>query len=147
MGGVGSGSKPREYPAEIVQLICGMYQDGKTVAEIRAVAPKGYRIQTILERYLPERRPAAKRNQAGTANHMWKGSAAGYQAAHLRLGRAADHRCVDCDNPARHWSYQHDCPEEIRGRHRSPYCLHPEHYAPRCVPCHRAYDRIGGDAK
>lgn len=41
MGGVGSGRKPREYPAEIIDLVCGMYRDGMTVAEIRKAAPKG----------------------------------------------------------------------------------------------------------
>ena len=42
MGGIGSGGKPRVYPQEIVDLICGMYRDGMTVAEIRQQAPRGY---------------------------------------------------------------------------------------------------------
>ena len=143
MGGKGSGRTPREYPAEIVNLVCGMYRDGMTVAEIRKAAPKGYRVQTILERYLPERRPAVKRDQRGAANDTWRGSDAGYKAVHLRLGRAADHECVDCGAPAAEWSSIHGCPAERR--ERSPYCHHPNHYAPRCRKCHRAYDRKEGD--
>lgn len=146
-----SGRKPREYPPDVVELICSMYRNGMTVAEIRAAAPRGYRVQTILERYLPERRPAAKRNQDGAANHMWKGSDAGYQAAHLRLaqlnGKARDHQCADCEKQAADWSYEGGCPDEQRSPVGSPpYCIHPDHYRPRCRPCHRAHDRIGGDA-
>lgn len=143
MGGKGSGRKPREYPAEIVNMVCGMYRDGMTVAEIRKVAPKGYRVQTILERHLPERRPAVKRDQRGAANDRWRGSDAGYAAVHLRLGSAAEHMCVDCGESAAEWSYMHGCPDERRSR--SPYCHHPTHYAPRCRKCHRAYDRKEGD--
>lgn len=138
------GRKPREYPVEVVQLICGMYQEGMSVAEIRAVAPRGYRVQTILERYLPERRSATKRDQSGTKNHMWRDNC-GYQAAHLRVatqrGKASRHDCVDCGQKADDWSYLHDCPDERRQPGRPAYCTHPNHYAPRCRPCHRAYDR------
>ena len=140
MGGVGSGRKPREYPPEIVDLVCGMYRDGMTVAEIRKIAPKGYRVQTILERYLSERRPMAKRSQSGPENHMWS-QAPGYQARHLRLGKAEHHSCVDCDGKADEWSYVGDCPEQLYdGVHPSPYCLHDQHYIPRCRRCHRQYD-------
>lgn len=144
------GREPREYPPEVVDLVCGMYRDGLTVAEIRAVAPKGYRVQTILERYLPERRAAARREQRGPANHMWKGPDCGYQAAHLRVaaskGKARQHPCVDCGKPAHDWSYAHGCPTEISSQGRPPYCVHPDHYQARCRPCHRAYDRKEVDA-
>lgn len=140
MGGTGSGRKPREYPPEIVELICGMYRKGMTVAEIRKAAPKGYRVQTVLERYLPTRRSAAKRNQSGGANHMWS-LRPGYQARHLRLGRAADRLCVDCQKPAEEWSYVGGCPQELHDKnHQSPYCLHDDHYSPRCRRCRRRYD-------
>lgn len=143
MGGPGSGAKPRVYPREVVELVCGMYSQGMTVAEIRKAAPRGYRVQTILERYLPERRKAAKRNQRGPLNHMWSDDC-GYQAAHLRIagarGKAASHDCHDCGGKADDWSYIQDCPDE-RAQEGSPaYCLHINHYAPRCRPCHRAYD-------
>ena len=111
-----------------------------TVAEIRRVAPNGYRVQTIIERYLPKRRPMAKRNQYGSANHMWS-EQPGYQARHLRLGRAAERQCVDCQEAAEDWSYSGGCPQELHdGTHPSPYCLHDHHYNPRCRRCHRRYD-------
>lgn len=145
MGGPGSGKKPREYPTEVVELVCGMYRDGMTVAEICRVAPKGYRVQTILERYLPSRRPLGKRDQAGEKNATWKGDALGYEAAHARVkrlyGRARSHACVDCGTQARDWSYIGGCPRELtcpdNGCRYSP---DPARYVPRCVPCHRRYD-------
>ena len=145
------GSKPREYPQRIVDLICGMYLSGMTVAEIRASSPKGYRVQTILERYLPERRKAIKRDQTRELNHTWAGDSCGYKAAHLRLrvskGPASLYSCVDCGGKAAHWSYVHGCDAELKEVESPKYCTHQEHYAPRCVPCHFAYDkRMEGDA-
>lgn len=72
-----------------------------------------------------------------------------YFGAHDRVyedrGPASAMQCVDCDRPAEHWSYDHADPEELVSRTPStagmPYSLHPTHYDPRCVRCHRAYDR------
>lgn len=139
----GSKPKPREYPREIVDLVCGMYEQGMTVAEVQLAAPKGYRVQTILERYLPARRPLGKRDQRGPANHMWKGSEASYGAIHLRLGSLAGKACVDCGEAARHWSYEGGCRDELGGESCPPYCEHSEHYWPRCVRCHHHYDFKG----
>lgn len=144
------GKSKREYPREIVELVCGMYQDGMTVSEIGQVAPKGYRVQTILERYLPNRRAAAKRHQTGDLNHMWKGADAGYQAAHLRIsekyGPATNYKCVGCSEQAEEWSFNNECSEQIVRDKKPPYCLHREHYKPRCVKCHRNFDRKERDA-
>lgn len=142
------GAPARTYPKGVIEGICGMYRAGMTHTEIgAAIRPGAVKVQLVLARYLPQedKRPRAKRHQAGSSNHMWKADDCGYQAAHLRLGRAADHRCVDCGEQARNWSYVHGCPDERRDdNHPSPYCTHPDHYEPRCVTCHRAYDRIGG---
>jgi hypothetical protein len=139
------GRAPRAYPEEVVELVCGMYRDGMTVAEIRKAAPAGYRVQTILERHLPERRPAIKRDQRGEKNVMWKANDCGYQAAHLRIaainGKASSHACADCDQQANDWSYVHNCADEVQRPGRPPYCTHADHYVPRCRPCHRAYDK------
>ena len=141
------GKPKREYPQEIVDLVCGMYLDGMTVAEIRAVAPRGYRVQTILDRYLEVRRPAIKRDQWREKNSMWKGPNAGYTTVHLRLkselGSAKGHRCIDCGERADDWSCQNNCADEQRVEGKPAYCTHLEHYKPRCRPCHRAYDRQG----
>lgn len=70
-----------------------------------------------------------------------------YAAAHQRLkkvrGRAADHQCVDCDEPAKHWSYSNNAPDQIVGIHqgyRVVYSLDPKQYAPRCARCHKRFD-------
>lgn len=73
---------------------------------------------------------------------------AGYGAAHDRVrrerGSATLHRCVDCGTGARHWSYDHGDPEELTavvpGGYEVAYSLDPDHYAPRCVPCHKRFD-------
>jgi hypothetical protein len=128
-----SGRLPREYPQNIVNLICNYYNDGLTVAEIRVLAPKGYRVQTILERYLPERRSSAKRNQRGEANHMWKGDNAGYKALHLRVDsiRGKPMRCEWCNsenNNRYEWA-------NLTGVYTDVY-----DFVRLCINCHRAYD-------
>lgn len=73
---------------------------------------------------------------------------AGYAAAHGRCetdrGPAHAHLCIDCGQPAKHWSYDHDDPQErvqVGGYGDGcPYSLDPAHYSPRCVPCHKTYD-------
>lgn len=73
---------------------------------------------------------------------------AGYGAAHERVrhdrGLVQAHDCIDCGHPAQHWSYNHDDPDErlAYGLSVRPvaYSLKPEHYAPRCVSCHKRYD-------
>lgn len=133
MGGTGSGRKPREYPPDVVAQVVEMYQSGMTVAEIRAVAPKGYRVQTILERHLPKRRSAAKRDQAGESNHMWAGDAAGYKALHLRVyaKRGAPQSCTQCGTDAAsryEWA-------NLTGNYQDV-----NDYQRMCVACHRQFD-------
>lgn len=128
-----SGKLPREYPQEIIDLIINWYKEGLTVAEIKAIAPKGYRVQTILQRYLPERRKAIKRNQIGPANHMWKGDQAGYQALHLRVdaARGKPMRCDWCDsddNKRYEWA-------NLTGNYVDVF-----DYVRLCISCHRTYD-------
>lgn len=132
MGGKGSGARPREYPQEIVDLICGWYADGMTVAEIRAQAPAGYRVQTILERYLKERRSAIKRDQRGDKNSSWKGDDAGYQALHLRVAaeRGKPNLCSQCGATRGRFEWAN-----LTGNYADI-----EDYARMCVFCHRAFD-------
>ncbi len=73
---------------------------------------------------------------------------AGYGAAHDRVrtlhGPASDHPCIDCGQPAQHWSYDHTDPDTryLTGRSANPipYSLDPTRYQPRCVPCHKLFD-------
>ena len=127
------GAKPREYPQEIIDLACGLYQSGMTVAEIRAVFPKGYKVQTILQRYLPARRSQAKRDQRGPRNHMWKGNAAGYQALHLRVDalRGKPAKCERCGTTE---------PVRYEWANLTGHYYDPNDYQRMCVSCHRQYD-------
>lgn len=132
MGGVGSGRKPREYPPAIVRLACDLYLGGLTVMEIRSVFPRGYRVQTILERHLPERRVAAKREQDGPKNHMWKGDQAGYQALHLRVQqeRGRPSLCERCGTTEGRFEWSN----------LSGHYADTADYWRLCVPCHRKFD-------
>ena len=82
----------------------------------------------------------------GALHHQLEDDAE-YTAAHDRVyrakGRASTHTCVDCGRPASQWSYDHTDPDErvsatVKGN--PPYSLNPDHYQPRCVPCHKAFD-------
>ena len=142
MGGVGSGATPKVYPPEIIALAVGLYEAGCTIKEVQDALPKGHKAQRIIARYVPTRRSTAKRNQRGPANHMWKQSPS-YGAVHLRLGSVSDHECLDCGKTAQHWSYRGECGTELTDKSGRAYCVHPHHYAPRCVKCHHEYDYKG----
>ena len=87
----------------------------------------------------------------GAAHSRWSGDDATYTGVHQRLkgakGRAADHRCTDCGNAAKHWSYDHADPSE-RVCELGAYSTDLDHYVPRCVPCHKTFDLalLGGAA-
>lgn len=57
-----------------------------------------------------------------------------YVAKHKRMrkvrGRAADHRCLNCDSQARDWAQLHDTTGED-----------PWDYVPLCRKCHLVYDK------
>ena len=132
MGGIGSGKKPREYPTEIVELITSWYRSGMTVAEIRAKAPRGYRVQTILERYILNRRPSIKRDQYGENNSSWKGEDASYSALHFRVeaARGKPSECSLCDAVSGRFEWAN-----LTGEYTNV-----NDYARMCVVCHRRYD-------
>lgn len=66
-----------------------------------------------------------------------------YGSAHCRVrsdrGPASDHACVDCQGPARQWSYAHGDPDELV-ENGLRYSVRPEHYEPRCISCHMLLD-------
>jgi hypothetical protein len=67
----------------------------------------------------------------------------GYSGMHRRLridyGPASQFPCVDCLGEAAQWSYSHEDPNELQSPD-GPYSLDVEHYAPRCVSCHKSMD-------
>lgn len=132
MGGPGSGRQPRAYPQHIVELATSLYLDGMTVREVQDRLPCGYKAQRILERHLPERRKPAKRDQHGPANHMWKGSDAGYQALHLRVqaARGTPSLCEECGTTEGRFEWAN-----LTGKYEDI-----NDFARMCVACHRNYD-------
>lgn len=66
-----------------------------------------------------------------------------YSSAHTRLGRAAEHSCVDCGEPATEWSLSHDTPlARLRWDGGSPFSIEPSDYSARCHACHVAHKAI-----
>lgn len=67
-----------------------------------------------------------------------------YHGAHVRVrnarGRAGDHSCRECTEPATDWAYTHDDPDEVTDSKGRCYSLHESRYAPMCRPCHRRFD-------
>ncbi len=98
--------------------------------------------------------PAGDLNRSGDGSSCgdrathWRTDDAGYGAAHERCrsdyGPILSRRCIECGEQARHWSYNHDDPDErlAYGLSAKPiaYSLNPDHYSPRCVPCHKRFD-------
>lgn len=138
--------KCKDYPAELVERVRHLYVDrGMTVAEVQAVVGKGHKVQRIMERHAIPTRPAIKRDQRGEKNHLWRGDSPSYGAAHTRVytlrGSASQHRCVDCGERAKDWSYLGDCPREQRDPETGcAFSPDPDRYVARCRSCHRAYD-------
>lgn len=132
MGGPGSGGRPRVYPPEIVQLAIALYQGGSTVAEVQQALPPGFKAQRILERHLPNRRRAVKRDQLGSANSSWKGADAGYKALHLRVAarRGKPSRCERCGTTRGRFEWAN-----LTGKYDDV-----NDYERMCVSCHRKYD-------
>jgi hypothetical protein len=128
------GRPQRDYDPEVVAQITGLYESGLTIREIGVLAPRGVKVQLVVERNLQERRPAIPRDQAGGRNGAWKGDDAGYCAFHLRVeaARGKPHRCSCCDTTdpdARyHWA-------NLSGHYEDVY-----DYARLCARCHIRLD-------
>lgn len=101
------------------------------------------RIQTAMRRFGIQSRRQVRREQRGTANPMWKGTSAGYQAFHKRVeaARGADKICARCgaDQPSLSYDWAN-----LTGHYDDI-----NDYERMCRSCHRRYDnarRRGGDA-
>lgn len=131
MGGPGSGSKPRDYPTDLVDRIRDLYESGMTIAEVQALTP-GCKVQHVMVRYGIPRRPMAKRDQRGPRNHMWRGDEAGYAALHLRVSteRGTPSFCSWCGRTEGRFEWAN-----ISGHYEDV-----ADYERLCVTCHRLYD-------
>lgn len=98
---------------------------------------------------------AEKTYLRGEAHPNWVGPSASYGTAHDRVrrmkGKAKDFPCVECGGNSDDWSYNHDDPNEKAGYgqhgHLMLYSLNPDHYSPRCRPCHRIFDSYQKEAR
>jgi rubrerythrin len=81
-------------------------------------------------------RVAAKRDQRGSRNHMWKGKEASYKAFHQRLkenrGEARSYGCSVCGTTSKDESYDW---ANLTGDYSNL-----NDFAPMCRKCHRQYD-------
>ena len=99
MGGPGSGSKPKVYPSELVDLVRAEYGKGRTQEEVAlAVGVSQKVIWRLMARHGIAARVAAKREQRGANNSCWKGDSAKYAALHLRVAsaRGTPSKCGHC---------------------------------------------------
>lgn len=108
-----------------------MYEAGHTLAEIQQVV-SGAKVQNIVKRHGITTRKAAKRDQTGSRNHMWKGDDASYKAFHLRVAatRGTPARCAACEatNGRFEWA-------NLTGNYADVH-----DYIRLCVACHRRMD-------
>lgn len=100
MGGVGSGAKPKTYPADLVTTVERLYQDGHSQHEIAAMVGTTQKVvwRLMIRHGLDKRRPI-KRFQTGCLNDSWKGDSASYAALHLRVqtARGTPSLCEHCN--------------------------------------------------
>lgn len=136
MGGVGSGARPKVYPAEMVETVRRLYYDeGQTQVEVAEVLEVTQRvIFKLMRNHGMKTRPQAKRNQLGARNTQWRGDSAGYQACHARVvskrGKASGWLCaMECGRRAQDWA-------NLTGNYPDP-----DDFAAMCRSCHRKFDR------
>ena len=72
------------------------------------------------------------------------GTSVTYSAAHAAViaqrGDARRQECVDCQQPAREWSYDHTDANELTSGTGTRFSADVQRYLPRCKACHRIFD-------
>jgi hypothetical protein len=128
------GAKPKAYDQALVARVRELYAANHTQDEIAAMVGVSQKvIWNLMRRHGIETRVAAKRDQFGPANHMWKGDEATKYAFHRRLysryGKPT--KCANCGTEsAAHYDYAN-----LSGRYEDI-----SDYAPMCRSCHWRYD-------
>lgn len=115
-----------------------LYESGMTQAEVaKELGVSSKVIVNHMRKRGIKARVAAKRNQLGEINHMWKGDEASYKAFHVRLkhrkGRAADYGCSVCGTK--------DPDKRYEWANMTGDYTDINDYQPMCVTCHRRYDQ------
>mgnify|MGYP003143087812 CR=1 FL=1 len=128
------GAKPKTYSADLVARVREQYAAGKTQTEIADAEGLTQRvIFNLMRRHGIAARVAAKRNQFGENNHMWKGDDASKCAFHRRLYSrfGAPSKCSVCGTTeANHYDYAN-----LSGNYEDL-----NDYASMCRSCHWKYD-------
>lgn len=130
-----SGSKPKVYPQDMVEKVKAMYSSGSTQTEIAiAIGCTQRVIWRLMRRHSIPARVAAKRNQRGDKNHMWKGDDACYTAFHNRMTelRGQPKACEICGTMDEAKTYDW---ANLTGRYSDP-----SDYKRMCRSCHWKYD-------
>ncbi len=115
-----------------------LYESGMTQEEVaKELGVSRKVIFNHMRKHGVKARVAAKRNQSGPINHMWKGDNASYKAFHVRLkhekGKAKDHGCAVCGtkDPSIWYDWAN-----LTGKFEDM-----DDYLPMCRSCHRKYDK------
>ena len=116
-------------------VVARLYQSGWTQDEIAAhlgVTQKV--IHNTMKRNGIQTRVAAKRDQWGVKNHMWKGDGASYSAFHIRLWKRykGDPQCEVCGTDREDVWYDW---ANLTGNYHDM-----DDYTLMCRSCHRQYD-------
>ena len=130
-----SGGTPKIYDAQLVSDVTRLYARGYTQVEVaRTLHTTQKIVWNLMRRHNIKARTAAKRDQQGNQNHMWKGSEASYKAKHQRVATARGRpmKCSVCqtDDPARSydWANVNGDYDDIEG------------YVRMCRSCHWKHD-------
>ena len=116
--------------------VARLYQDGMTQQEIATYFGITQKvIWGFMRRHGIQARKAAKRDQWGKNNHMWKGDEAGYTAMHHRLTKkfGQPKRCEVCGTT--------DSEKQYDWASLSGHYSEMSDYRRMCRSCHWKYDQ------
>lgn len=125
--------KPKVYPTETVETVRRLYESGLTIREVAeemGSTPKV--VYRVMRNHDIPRRSAARRDQTGDRNHMWRGSQARYAALHLRVAaaRGKPSLCAWCGETEGRFEWAN-----VSGAYEDV-----SDYERLCCSCHRFYD-------
>ncbi len=133
------GKKPKVYDDSLVADVDRLYRAGRTQSEIgKELGLSQKVVWNLMRRHGLAPRTAAKRNQFGPLNHMWKGDTASYTAMHYRLTHRYGQPKVCAECGATDPSLTYDW-ANLTGNYADI-----SDYRRMCRSCHRRYDNIRG---
>jgi hypothetical protein len=135
MVGIGSGKHPAVYPETLVAEVSQLYHSGLTQAEIGTKIGMSQKvIWRIMQNHGIKARVAAKRDQRGEKNHLWKGRDASYSAFHFRVERerGTPQSCDVCGTARPDAVYEW---ANLTGKYDDT-----QDYKRMCRSCHHQYD-------